>query len=71
MEGKYPQLAVELTAGNHLSIRFYLNGNVANLVGRNENVAAIELQQAFYARCIGEELMLSSNSIEWNPFFCL
>ena len=28
----------------------------------------LEIKQTFYARCIGEELILSSNLTDWKPF---
>ncbi len=66
--GQHPELAVEFAAQTHLPISFYLKGDLANLAESNDKWGTIEIKQTFYARCVEEELLLSSNLTEWKPF---
>lgn len=68
MQGQHPEVAVEFTEKTILPISFYLMGNLANLVESHERLGNIEIKQTFYARCVKEELLLSSNLIDWKPF---
>lgn len=67
MEGRHPELAVELSAYTYLPVSFYLKGDLINLVENDEKWGNIEIKQTFYARCIGEGLILSSNLTDWKP----
>jgi len=68
MEGQHPELAVEFATQTHLPVSFYLKGDLVNLAESNDKWGTIEIKQTFYARCVGEELILSSNLTEWKPF---
>ncbi|CDZ79594.1 hypothetical protein BN1013_00089 [Candidatus Rubidus massiliensis] len=69
MQGHRPEIAVEFTAQTKLPINFFLKGDLLNLV-ENEEVRSetIEIKQTFYARSIGQELILSLNLVDWKPF---
>ena len=45
-----------------------MKGDLVNLVESNDKWRTIEIKQTFYARCVGEELILSSNLTDWKPF---
>lgn len=68
MQGQHPELAVEFAAQTHLPVNFYLKGDLVNLAESDEKWGTLEIKQTFYARCVGEELILSSNLIDWKPF---
>jgi hypothetical protein len=68
LEGHHPELAVEFAAQTHLPVSFYLKGDLVNLAESNDEWGTIEIKQTFYARCVGEALILSSNLTEWKPF---
>ena len=68
MQGQHPELAVEFAAPTYLPVSFYLKGDLVNLAESKDNWGTIEIKQTFYARCVGEELILSSNLTDWKPF---
>jgi hypothetical protein len=68
MQGQHPELAVEFSAHTHLPVSFYLKGDLVNLAESNDKWGTLEIKQTFYARCLGEELILSSNLTDWKPF---
>jgi len=68
MEGQHPELAVEFTAHTHLPVSFYLKGDLASFSENPDKRGSLEIKQTFYARRIGEALILSSNLTEWKPF---
>lgn len=68
MQGQHPELAVEFPACTHLPISFYLKGDLVNLAENGEKWGTVEIKQTFYARCVGEALILSSNLTDWKPF---
>lgn len=69
MQGQHPDLAVQFCKGVQLPLNFFLRGDLVHLVEDQVNLGRIEIQQTFYARCIGGELILSTNLNEWKPFF--
>lgn len=68
MQGKRPEVAIELSAKTTLPISFFLRGDLVNLVKSEGNFEQIEVKQTFYARYIQDELILSSDLKEWKPF---
>jgi len=68
MEGKHPEMAVEFAAHTNLPVSFYLKGDLLSLAESDDKWGTIEIKQTFYARLIGEELILSSNLNDWKPF---
>lgn len=68
MQGHRPEIAVEFSAQTLLPISFFLKGDLLNLVEKEKKIGKIEIKQSFYVRCIGQELILSSNLIDWKPF---
>lgn len=68
MLGYHPEIAVEFSAQTTLPISFFLRGDLVNLVANEGNSGAVEIMQTFYARCVGQELILSTNLADWKPF---
>lgn len=68
MQGNHPEIAVEFSAQTTLPIRFFLKGDLVNLVENDENFRAVEIVQTFYARCVQQELILSTDLTGWKPF---
>lgn len=68
MEGHRPEIAVEFSAHTMLPISLFLKGDLFNLVENEEKFGTIEIAQSFYVRCVGKELLVSSNLIDWKPF---
>lgn len=68
MQGEHPELAVEFAAQSQLPVSLYLTGDLVTLAESNDKWGTIEIKQTFYARCVGEELILSSNLTDWKPF---
>ena len=68
MLGLHPELAVEFSAQTTLPISFFLKGDLVNLVENEGNFGVVEVMQTFYARCVQQELILSTNLTDWNPF---
>ncbi len=68
MEGQHPELAVEFATQTHLPVSFYLKGDFVNLAESNHKWGTLEIKQTFYGRCVGGELIFSSNLTEWKPF---
>lgn len=68
MQGYHPEVVVEFAAQTTLPISFFLKGDLVNLVENEDKFGLIEIKQTFYARCVQEELILSSNLIDWKPF---
>ncbi|MBS4167511.1 hypothetical protein [Parachlamydia sp. AcF125] len=68
MQGHRPEIAVEFTAQTKLPINFFLKGDLLNLQASEEKFGTIEIKQTFYARSIGQELILSLNLADWKPF---
>lgn len=66
--GNHPEIAVEFSAQTTLPISFFLKGDLVNLVENDENFRTLEIVQTFYARCVQEELILSTNLMDWKPF---
>lgn len=67
MLGHHPEIAVEFSTQTTLPISFFLKGDLVNLVD-DENLRAVEIMQTFYARRVGQELILSTNLTDWKPF---
>lgn len=65
--GHHPETAVEFSAQTTLPISFFLKGDLVNLVD-DESLRAVEIIQTFYVRCVGQELVLSTNLTDWKPF---
>lgn len=68
MQGNHPEMAVEFSAQTTLPISFFLRGDLVNLVENEGNFGAVEIMQTFYTRCVGQELILSTNLTDWKPF---
>ena len=68
MLGHHPEIAVEFSAQTKLPINFFLKGDLVNLVENEGNFGAVEVMQTFYARCVQQELILSTNLTDWKPF---
>lgn len=60
MLGNNPEIAVEFSAQTTLPITFILKGDLVNLVENDENFRVVEIMQTFYARCVQQELILST-----------
>lgn len=67
MLGHHPEIAVEFSAQTKLPINFFLKGDLVNLLDEG-NFGVVEVMQTFYARCVQQELILSTNLIDWKPF---
>lgn len=67
MQGHRPEIAVEFTAQTKLPINLFLKGDFLTLEESEEKYGTIEIKQTFYARSIGQELILSLNLIDWKP----
>ncbi len=67
MQGHRPEIAVEFSAKTKLPINFFLKGDLLMLEEGEENARTIEVKQTFYARSIGQELILSLNLVDWKP----
>jgi hypothetical protein len=67
MQGEHPDLAVQFSKGTQLPINFFLIGDLVNLTEDQINFGRIEIQQTFYARYAGGELILSVNLKKWKP----
>ena len=59
---------IEFSAQTKLPINFFLKGDLVNLVENEGNFGAVEVMQTFYARCVQQELILSTNLTDWKPF---
>lgn len=68
MLGNRPEIAVEFSAQTTLPISFFLKGDLVNLVENDESFRAVEIMQTFYARCVQQELILSTDLTDWKPF---
>ncbi len=68
MLGHHPEIAIEFSAQTTLPISFFLKGDLVNLVENEQNFGAVKIVQTFYARCVGQELVLSTNLTNWKPF---
>lgn len=68
MQGRHPDTAVEFSAQTILPISFFLKGDLVNLIENEGKFGSVEIKQTFYARCVGEELILSINLTDWKPF---
>lgn len=68
MQGHCPEMALEFSAQTTLPINFFIKGDLINLVKNEESLGQIEIKQTFYARCVGDELILSTDLIDWKPF---
>ncbi len=67
-QGDHPEMAVEFSAQTTLPVSFFLTGDLVTLVENEGNFGAVEIMQTFYARCVGQELILSTNLTDWKPF---
>jgi hypothetical protein len=67
MQGRHPEIIVEFAAQTFLPISFFLKGDLLNLVESEEKFRTIEIKQSFYVRCVGQELIFSSNLTDWRP----
>jgi hypothetical protein len=68
MLGQHPEMVVEFSAQTKLPINFFLKGDLVNLVENEGNFGVVEVIQNFYARCLQQELILSTNLTDWKPF---
>jgi len=68
MKGFHPDTAVEFSAHMILPIQFFLKGDLIHLIENKDKVEALEIQQTFYARCVGKDLIFSIDLIDWKPF---
>jgi hypothetical protein len=68
MQGLHPEMAVEFSAKTILPIHFFLTGDLIHLLENEGSCLSVEIQQTFYIRCVQEELMFSTNLMEWKPF---
>lgn len=68
MLGNRPEIAVKFSAQTTLPISFFLKGDLVNLVENSESLRAVEIMQTFYARCVQQELILSTDLADWKPF---
>lgn len=68
MLGNHPEIAVEFSAETQLPVNFFLKGDLVNLVENEETLQAVQIMQTFYTRCVGQELLLSTNLKDWKPF---
>jgi len=68
MLGYHPELAVEFSVGTKLPINFFFKGDLLDLVENKESSGSIEVKQSFYVRCVGKELIVSSDLTQWKPF---
>lgn len=68
MLGHHPEIAVEFSTQTKLPINFFLKGDLVNLVENEGNFGVVEVMQTFYARCVQQELILSTNLTDWKSF---
>lgn len=68
MLGKHPDIAVEFSAQTTLPTSFFLKGDLVNFVENEGGYGSVEIMQTFYARCVGQELILSTKLTDWKPF---
>ncbi|MEI8124884.1 MAG: hypothetical protein WCG42_03940 [Parachlamydiaceae bacterium] len=68
MLGMRPDVAVEFSAQTTLPITLFLKGDLINLLASQASFGDIEIQQVVYARVVLQELILSTNLVEWKPF---
>lgn len=67
MQGHCPEIAIEFSAQTVLPISFFLKGDLVNFIESEAKFGWIETKQTFYARCVKEELFLSTNLTDWKP----
>lgn len=67
MLGNHPEIAMEFSAQTTLPISFFLKGDLVQLKHEG-SFGAVEIMQTFYARCVQQELVISTNLIDWKPF---
>lgn len=68
MRGDLPEIAIEFLAHTTLPVSFFLKGDLVKFVEEDEIFKTVEITQTFYARCVGQELVLSTNLTDWKPF---
>lgn len=68
MQGQHPDTAVKFSAQTVLPISFLLKGDLVNLIENEGRFGAVEIQQTFYARYVNDDLILSTNLVDWKPF---
>ncbi len=69
IEGQRPEVAIEFLKGTKMPISFFLKGDLFNLIDNTNILATIEVKQSFYARGQNGSLFLSSNLVDWKPFY--
>ena len=68
MQGKNPLIAVEFSQGTVVPIGFFLKGNLIQLSENQVNCGQLTILQTFYVRNVQDQLILSSDLLEWKPF---
>ncbi len=66
--GLHPDIAVEFSAQTIIPMSFFLKGDLVHLIGNQDNCGAVEVKQTFYARCVQQVLLLSTDLNERKPF---
>jgi hypothetical protein len=67
MLGHHPEIAIEFLAQTTLPIHLFLKGDLVNLTEREGDFGGIEIKKTVYARCVQQELMLSTDLSDWKP----
>ena len=66
-QGTHPNTAIEFSAKTTLPISSFLKGNLIDQT--KDSSGEISVQKTFYVRFIENGLLLSTDLVEWKPFF--
>lgn len=70
VEGVTPHVAVEFSKDTILPLELFLKGNVIQIAnGDTISGMQVKIEQTFYIRCVKDDVLFSSDLIEWKPFF--
>jgi len=67
MQGKCPNVAIEFSTGTKLSLSMFLKGDILSFAQDKDQFSAITVERTFYARCVEDNLMLSTDLLSWTP----
>lgn len=65
IEQSYQDVVIEFPAQTSFPVHLFLQGDIANLDGKNFGL--VTFQQTFYAKILGEDLVLSLDLVNWQP----